>query len=631
MQEYAEKDPATLLADATQDALGPNPTITVSATSTGFSITSSVAGTLEFVGLATIGTAVVGANTLVEQATVRTGTIRLVTEYKSSSATSQTFSLGTTGNDTIDTSGSGTQVDYVLGGSGVDTITTGGGADWIVGGAGADVINAGAGADTIYAGDGDDSIVADQNDPVIYGGDGTDTLKVQANFDDQFTSQLSSIEVVNLEADGLTFALSTLNFITATINGFATGSSTIVGSNGDETINGGTGDDNLTGGVGDDILDGKDGDDNYNSSSGDDTFKVTGGTGNTIGSVSNGDIIQVSAGAAVDISTTTSFTATSNTWNLGGAAANFDITENQGSKTLDFSSATVTTASTDGFKISSSGLNGSTLRGSSGYDTITSTHQFGTATLIGNAGNDTITGSNSAADIIDGGAGVDTINARNGADTITIGNGQDVITLTETTAAADTVIYSTTFAAGNTNAASITGFANGTGADKFDIGFALGHGTLTYAAGTGATNTISADPVVTVANNGTVAANTGVVFLLSGSGDQMATSTLANAVANAVTAMTSTADFAASNIATGDSMVVVLDDGTDSFIFHYVADGTAATTSAADLELIAIIKGVADAGSFANGDFIQPNLTIQHKYLQSQLLTGLAFLCLGVL
>ena len=88
---------------------------------------------------------------------------------------------------------------------------------------------------------------------------------------------------------------------------------------------------------------------------------------------------------------------------------------------------------------------------------------------------------------------------------------------------------------------------------------------------------------------------------LSGANDQMATSTLANAVANAVTAMTSSADFAAANVATGDSFIVVLDDGTNSFVFHYVADATPATTAAADLALIGIINGVTDAGSFATG------------------------------
>jgi hypothetical protein len=166
-------------------------------------------------------------------------------------------------------------------------------------------------------------------------------------------------------------------------------------------------------------------------------------------------------------------------------------------------------------------------------------------------------------------------------------------------------VFSSAFAAGNANAATITAFAEGAGADTFDIGFALAHGTLVFGAGTGGTNTIAASTPVTVADNGTTVANTGVIFLLSGANDQMgAGSNLGNAVVNAVTALTSTTDFAAANVVTGDSFVVVLDDGTNSFVFHYVADGTPATTTAADLELIGIINGVGNVGPFAVGDFI---------------------------
>lgn len=200
-----------------------------------------------------------------------------------------------------------------------------------------------------------------------------------------------------------------------------------------------------------------------------------------------------------------------------------------------------------------------------------------------------------------GGAGADNITAGEGTDTVIIGDGQDTVSLTETTAAVDSVVFSTAFAAGNANAATITGFANGAGVDTFDIGFALGHGTATFAAGIGATNTIVASAPVTVADNGTTTANTGVVFLLSGTNDQLAAGTT---VANAVTALTSGADFAAANVAAADSLVLVIDNGTNSFVFHYVADAANTVTSAADLELIGVINGVADAGTFATGDFI---------------------------
>jgi hypothetical protein len=109
-----------------------------------------------------------------------------------------------------------------------------------------------------------------------------------------------------------------------------------------------------------------------------------------------------------------------------------------------------------------------------------------------------------------------------------------------------------------------------------------------------------------VTDNGSPSsANTSLIFLLSGASDQLAASTtIDTAIANAVTALTSSTDFAASRVATGDSLVLVMDDGTRAFIFHYLADATPAVTTAADLELIGIVNGISDAGGFAMGDFI---------------------------
>jgi len=223
-----------------------------------------------------------------------------------------------------------------------------------------------------------------------------------------------------------------------------------------------------------------------------------------------------------------------------------------------------------------------------GTDAITIKAGAGGSTLTGGAG----------GDIITGGAAVDTITGGLGADTITGAGGQDVITLTETTAAADTVVVgAATLTAGNATADTITGFAVGAGADKLDVAFSANNGT------SAAVTDYSAITPTVVADNGTADANS-VLFVLSGANDQMATSTLANAVVNAVAAMTSGADFAAANIVTGDDVIVILDDGADSFVFAYTADGTPGTTAAADLELLAIVKGVTDAGSFAAGDVI---------------------------
>jgi len=295
------------------------------------------------------------------------------------------------------------------------------------------------------------------------------------------------------------------------------------------------------------------------------------------------DVVAGTATGGIDTGAQGSFTTSTVIWNLDKTAA--VLGADAGDVVISFSGSTSAGASAT--------FAASSVLARSQYVLTAST----TAATIG--GGD-------LADSITGGAGADSLSGGLGADTIVAGSGQDVVNLSEGTASADVVVFSSAFAAGNANAATITGFSGGAGLYKIDIGFALTHGSTTNAAGTGTTNTIAASAPVTVTNNGAPAgANAGLIFLLSGAGDQMAaSSTAANAVANAVTAMTSTTDFAAANVATGDTFIVVLDDGTNSFVFRYVADGTAATTSAADLELIGIINGTSDAGLFATGNFI---------------------------
>jgi hypothetical protein len=65
--------------------------------------------------------------------------------------------------------------------------------------------------------------------------------------------------------------------------------------------------------------------------------------------------------------------------------------------------------------------------------------------------------------------------------------------------------------------------------------------------------------------------------------------------------LVSVTDFSSANIATGDSLILQLNDGTNTFVFHYVADGTAATTAAADLTLIGMFNATTTAA--LTGDF----------------------------
>lgn len=517
-EEAANKSASQLLQDATSDFIAsvPVPSLTVTASSTAFTITSSVDGTLEMVGVGSLGAATTGANVLTTQAAISTGTITVNSGGRASAATTQTFTLGTTGADTIDTSGAGARVDYVLGGNDNDTITTGDGDDWILGGDGDDVITAGNGADRISAGDGNDTVIADENDIEVTGGDGTDTLRVLVSVTATRVQQFRFFETVNLEADGLTFSLGTLQFMNATINGFATGSSTIAGSNGNETINGGSGNDTLSGGTGNDIIDGKGGNDTHPNETGNDTYLITGGTGNTIINVDTGDIVKVSAGAAVDIDSTLSFVATADTVNLGGQASDFEFQANQGGRTINLTLATVATAATDGFKLVSTGLNGNTLIGSSGDDILENRSSFGSSNLRGGAGDDTITGFDAtSADIVTGGLGADTIDLNTGNDTVvyTAVNEGGAVGAADAFAAGDTIAdFTVSGAAGavdKLNVIDITNVQNVVaGAASFEsVASGAASGTNTVILITGATATSLTDTSDVVGAIGDFSAN----------------------------------------------------------------------------------------------------------------------------
>lgn len=524
----------------------------------------------------------------------------------------------------------------VTGSAGVDTITGNGAANVINGGAGADIITGGGGADNLSGGDGADTfkfVRANLAAATVAGGNGTDIVEITAAaldiVDADFTN-FTTVEVLKLTgASTLTVGALAAAAGLATINTGAGATTVNTSSTNAITIDAAS----LADGVALTLTD---------------TAVVTNMTvTNLIGDIAaptlNGTLsvttaaianvaIQTGAGATTiaGAATATSVNATALAdgvaLNLSGAS-NFTVTgligdvtfanDASGNQSVTVAAVpTVTVAfgtnTTGTHTVNANALTDGQVLTLTGSDVASVTLVGGDLTAGAYAGDLTVTattGTNvittgGGADTITGGTGADTITAGEGTDTVTIGNGQDIVSLAEAGAVADTVIYSTAFAAGNANAATITGFANGAGADTFDIGFALNHNTLNFAAGTGATNTIAASAPVTVANNGTTTFDTGVVFLLSGVDDQMAVSDVTNAVANAVTAMTSNADFAAANVATADSLIVVLDDGTNSFVFHYVADATAPTTSAADLELIGIINGVADAGTFTTGDFI---------------------------
>jgi Ca2+-binding RTX toxin-like protein len=415
------------------DGVAPN--LTVAADATQFTITSDADGEL-FLGDDTkIGDLAADTAFVLSALEVgNTGTLFATTAAGGeSSATSETFTLGTANDDAVDTRAAGARIDYVLGAGGSDQILTGDGADHILAGDGDDVISGDAGADRIYAGAGDDTIDGDINDTVLNGGDGTDTLR----FDADFTSngdvgQIQGVEEIVLTADGLTLDLSpdVLVFVDAELTGFAAGASDITGSNASDTITGGTGNDALDGGsAGLDTLTGGAGDDTLTGGTSNDTFNIDAGS-DTITDLSNSDVIIISNGADASVDVVQDYTATAASRNLGGAVSDavFNI-DAANVDSADFSELTVADAATQGIsiRVNNGQFGGArTYTGTDGNDDIEGGDVLlgGTQTLLGGAGADTMTGGDGDHDIT-GGLGEDTLTGGKGADSLTGGAGAD--------------------------------------------------------------------------------------------------------------------------------------------------------------------------------------------------------------
>jgi len=231
-------------------------------------------------------------------------------------------------------------------------------------------------------------------------------------------------------ADGLTLDLRG-SFNTARLEGFANGSSTIIGSNGDGTFIGGTGADDLrggptnsndtfTGGLGNDVLTG---------GFGDDTFNIDAGT-DTINDLAGSDVFVISPGATLNAVVSQDFTATNASRNQGGAAANAVFFININANFADFSGVTVANAATDGITINSQKLlGGGTITGTAGNDIINGAQPFlGGETFIGGPGADVIT-----LNTLFNGGGSDTLifNSLVGTDTIFGYRNNDVIQMSK--------------------------------------------------------------------------------------------------------------------------------------------------------------------------------------------------------
>src|SRR6056297_3302163 len=255
-ERVASLSDSALQAQAQSDYIAglPVPTLTINLTNTGISVESSLNGTFFIGNTELVNLTAETAKALEAQAMVTTGQLKVEADNgRESSLSSETITLGTTGNDTIDRSSATTQ-DVIHGFGGSDTIDAGDGNDTIYGGDGADTIIGGAGADHIDGGAGDDTLNVDDTD-TIDGGADTDTAAFMAAVSaaNLLDADLTNVENVTV-AGAFTFELSD-KVEALNVTGDAANNA-IIGGTGADAIDGGAGDDTITGGAGADTLTG---------------------------------------------------------------------------------------------------------------------------------------------------------------------------------------------------------------------------------------------------------------------------------------------------------------------------------------------------------------------------------------
>lgn len=282
----------------------PLPTISITSSVTGFIVSLNVAGTVKMSVSGDLASFAAGVTVLTEQAAIKEGFLTLTANGNNSAATSQYVVLGTSGNDTIDTSAVGNRADYIFGGAGNNTLKGGAGDDVIVGGSGNDTITGGDGTDQLTGGAGADVFIYTTRDESYYSGAGTplDTIVDFATGTDQIRFSLSgnavnasSFATVGNFVDGKnnSIAYSTVDkalYVSATgtnLNNTTAGayvvSSTraiaagdlqfvIAGTDGDDVLKGGVGKDTITGGTGNDTITGGAGADILSGATGSNRF-----------------------------------------------------------------------------------------------------------------------------------------------------------------------------------------------------------------------------------------------------------------------------------------------------------------------------------------------------------------------
>jgi hypothetical protein len=294
--------------------------------------------------------------------------------------------------------------------------------------------------------------------------------------------------------------------------------------------------------------------------------QITTGSGADSFTVNDGDTttLNIDGGAGVD---TVVFTASddfdagtlnfSNIEKLDVSASGVVLAASQltGKDYIIVANATIDTlavnvVSTTGETVNLSNISASlaaiTVTGNNGLDTITGSSTYG-MTIDAGTGNDVITG----------GAGNDVINGQGGSDTIVLGGGTDNVILDQISGK-DT----------------ISGFATG---DDLSI-------TITGVT--------TAENVVTAAGSATALTGDRTIFTINAS----TTSAIATTGVETIASFTTMADVAAwineagTLTTTTGVAAVVLNDGTNSYVYYVANDGTAAI-AAAEVTLVGVVEG----------------------------------------
>jgi hypothetical protein len=265
------------------------------------------------------------------------------------------------------------------------------------------------------------------------------------------------------------------------------------------------------------------------------------------------------------------------------------------------STLTVGTATVGGALVITGAVNGTTVggvgteaaadsiifSGNVGVDSFTGTGFLGSLVLDGKAGND----------VLVGGSGADVITGGEGGDTITSGLAADTVVLTETVATADTIISTVGVAYTTATADTITGFTVGASGDILQIDIsdstAIGVGKELRAGGDIDTAIAGNLVIKAIAKDAaTTLASTDEALVITGT------------FANAAALLTSigTTGLITKNDTEAASIVVVWNNGTNTYVSAVHDAGTDAPMTTADLTevTLVILAGVLTAFDTAN-------------------------------